>query len=133
MIALDPSGIFDYVLQDERDEKKVAKGGRTVWKLRALTDKEMDRATKIGEEVEKGDYSGIFKVIRAGLEGWENLRSPAGDRIEPEFDAATISPLGLQRQVVKEDLLKLIPLLVRVELCMAIIQGNQVTPEELGN
>lgn len=134
MIALSPSGIFTYVLKEERGKPW---DQATIWKLRALDDEELEAAMQISmaESDDAKIASGAMEILKAGLDGWDRLRAPTDGElknVEVDFEPAPRSPLGRERRIVRRELLRTIPLSVRVELIGAIIQGQQILPGDVG-
>jgi len=134
MIALSPSGVFTYVLKEERE---IPWDQVTVWKLRALDDEELEMAMQISmaESDDAKIASGAMEILKAGLEGWERLRAPVDGKLQPvevEYEPSPRSPLGRERRIVRRELLRTLPLSVRVELIGAVIQGQQILPGDVG-
>jgi hypothetical protein len=76
-------------------------------------------------------HASRIEACRFGIRGWKNLVDENGKEIEFKTDTITV---GFKRyEVVKEDLLKIIPLDVLLELADVILKDNTVTEKEVGN
>jgi len=72
-----------------------------------------------------------FEALRRGLKGWSNFIGPDGKPVPFETEKCTVD--GKKREVVKDALLDLIPLVVVEELAGIIISDNQTSEDDLKN
>lgn len=71
------------------------------------------------------------EAVRRGLRGWENLMDSKGKPIT--FKTRTREIDRVQREVVPDDLLNLLPLPVIAELGEKILEENSLKEEDSGN
>lgn len=135
--AIDPGSIIPYVLEADR-ELPDGHADKPVFYLKPLThaeqtriDDNMAESTTKGRRAKKEGSSMKFKlgtnmtlILDAGLERWENLRTPNG--IEVSFPEAP----------VKKERARLYDYLtndVKGELADAIVEGNVFMEDEIKN
>lgn len=117
----------------------------TIWKLAVLSSRDVgairDSVTTISFKTDKEEDGDIntniarskmnFEAVRRGLKGWENFIGPDDAPIQFQDHAREID--GKQRRVVKPELLDIIPLDVIQQMATAILDGNEVEDEDMGN
>lgn len=141
--ALDLSKIHEHVsIHDDDKDPKTA----TVFKLGVLSSRDVGRirdtvtsvtisTTRSGDNddvntsIEKSKMN--FEALRRGLKGWSNFIGP-DDKPVP-FATHSRDVDGRQREVVRAELLDLIPLIVVEELAELILADNQATETDLKN
>jgi hypothetical protein len=123
MIVTDPRSTWSYVLEAER---ALSKDQQTTFRLRHLSlaaESELidsyARDPMTGLMIRQAIGSEHLRVLRRALVGWDNLCKPDGSPVV--FEAG---PQG----GAKDELLALIPLLVREELARAV-EAETLQPE----
>lgn len=125
VIAINPSGAFDYVCRSERE---LPESQRTVWHLRCLT---------VAEEVamfeavtrEQDAAKQRLMVLRAGIVGADNFLDETGAAIKWEDQLTRV--FGLERRVPTDAWLSRVPTMVRTELANAIT-AQRVNEDDRG-
>ena len=140
--ALDLSKIHEHVsIHDDDKDPKTA----TVFKLGVLSSRDVGRIRDtvtsvtisttgaqnedVSTNIEKSKMN--FEALRRGLKGWSNFIGP-DDKPVP-FATHSRDVDGRQREVVRAELLDLIPLIVVEELAELILADNQATETDLKN
>lgn len=118
----------------------------TVWKVGVLTSRDVgairDSVTsytfKTAAEGDARDMTTSvsrskmnFEAVRRGLKGWENFIGPDDKPVEFKTHQREID--GKQREVIRPELLDLIPLPVINHLADVIMRDNEMTEDEMGN
>jgi hypothetical protein len=124
MIAVSRREVFDYVLEEDRE---LLPEQQTLFKLRPLT---LKQSIPIEDELGKHAASGglpmgtfNYKVLKAGLVGWENLVDDNGQPLV----------FSTGKDGVEDELLERFTTAQRTELANAIWQRAKPTDDDAKN
>lgn len=127
-IARSTNSVFDYVCLEDRD---LPAEEQTVFQLRTLTSEEHLRASDIAS---MGGGRATEYVLRVGIAGWSNLHDAEGNLVPCQRHSGkrNVSGISVKAPLTTESLNRL-PASVLEELGAAIMEGNTVSDEDVGN
>lgn len=135
VIAISATERREFIVEDERGTDNPTK-----FSIRFLTASERalleDGGWKMNTQSQDIHMcSGALRItaIKAGLDGWENLRDENGKEVEFERDKKERIILGRARHPIADKLLDRLPASVLTEVAEAIIEGITLTEAETKN
>lgn len=119
----------EYVLRSEREAETAE---RTVFKISALSNKQMLALAKLGED--GNGHHAVEVAVRAGLRGWRNFLNQDGAETEFRRDTRRVVLHGVEvDQPVSDATFECIPTSILLELSKAITDFNQVDADAAKN
>ena len=122
--GIDLNAVTDYTLKEDKKNP-------TVWKLGALSSDVLAGIASLATvEATSGNIKQMINLVRLGLRGWSNFQI-AGKDIA--FATVEEELFGAKRQMLDNDIAKIIPLNAIVELGTEIVKINNLSGEEAKN
>jgi hypothetical protein len=134
VIANDPSGRFAYVL---KSDLALPEDQRTTFWLRVLTMREREALIAQGSKATDQPAKYLHVVCRVGLDGWDNLKTAAGEVVEcelaPRGDGGLSMLPNTRGTYLTDRSIERIPFSVLDELATAIVMQNTIGNDDRKN
>lgn len=130
-VARSTTETFDYVTLADRE---LPKDQQTTFHLRRMSTSMMMRMRDLRDGTEAQIGRWLVIALRAGIAGWTNFVTPAGDQVPFTKDAKPVTLFGITlANSASEASVDALTTEDAQEIGAAIMRGNELAPDDLGN